>query len=197
MDPAKRMATYEDVLAAPEGARAEVVAGQLHLDPAPLPEHAFVQSAIGASVGVSFQHRDGGDGPGGWWILPEVDVRLGPHDIVRPDLSGWRRKRLPRPWGLRPIDVVPDWCCEILSPTSARRDLVAKRELYARHDVPHYWILDPRERTLTALQLAGGMWIELGVWDDTARVQVPPFDAIELEVGRLFPPLSEADRLQE
>jgi Uma2 family endonuclease len=143
---------------------------------------------MGASVGQPFQHQHGRGGPGGWWILPEVDVRLAPHDVVRPDLAGWRRERLPEPWGVRPIDVVPDWTCEVVSPSNARHDLVVKRALHARHGVAFYWIADPEARTLTALQLADGRWVELGVWDDTALVRVPPFEAVELDVGALFPP---------
>ena len=51
----------------------------------------------------------------------EVDVALGPNDVVRPDLAGFRRERLPRPGNIRPIEVVPDWVCEVLSPSSAAR----------------------------------------------------------------------------
>jgi len=68
----------------------------------------------------------------------EVDVALSEHDIVRPDLSGWRRERLPRPGPTRPIDVVPDWMCEVLSPSTAARDRVTKRALYAKSGVAHY-----------------------------------------------------------
>jgi hypothetical protein len=58
--------------------------------------------------------RNSRGGPGGWWSLPEVDVRLARHQIVRPDVAGWRRERLPEPWDVRPIDVVPDWICEVV-----------------------------------------------------------------------------------
>jgi hypothetical protein len=32
------------------------------------------------------------------------------------------------------------------------------------------------------------MWLEVGVYDDTAKVRIAPFEAVELEVGRLFFP---------
>jgi Uma2 family endonuclease len=63
--------------------------------------------------------------------LVEVDVALGRHDVVRPDLAGWRRERLPDPGNQRPIDVTPDWVCEILPPSTASRDRLVKRQLYA------------------------------------------------------------------
>ena len=43
---------------------------------------------------------------------------------------------------------------EVLSPSNPSNDLVFKRELYAHHRVPEYWILDRRNRSLTVLQLA-------------------------------------------
>jgi Uma2 family endonuclease len=115
-------------------------------------------------------------------------VALGPHDIVRPHLSGWRRERLPRPGQLRPIDVVPDWVCEVLSPSTAARDRVSKRRLYARAGIPFYWLIDPEARVLEALALKDGGWVEVGVYDDSAQARIAPFETVELEVGRLFLP---------
>ncbi len=188
MQPAKRLATFDDLLALPEEARAEVIAGQLENAPSPLPEHAWAVDALTGSVGGPFG-RDP-SGPGGWWIFSELDVRFTPHDIVRPDVSGWRRDRLPTPWGTRPIDVVPDWVCEILSPSNAAHDRVKKANLYAQHRVPFLWLVDPAERLLEAFRLGDGVWIRFGSYDDTARARIAPFEALELNVGQLFPPRS-------
>jgi Uma2 family endonuclease len=190
--PQRKLATYADLLALPEDVRAEVLGGDVVVTPAPLPRHASVQRAAGRFLGGPFHDDDGRGGPGGWWIFPEADVALSPHDIVRPDLAGWRRERLPRPGSVRPIEVVPDWVCEVLSPSTAARDRVTKRRLYAQAGVPFYWLIDPELRALEALALRDGAWVELGVFDDTATARIAPFDAIELEVGRLFLP-KEAD----
>jgi Uma2 family endonuclease len=185
--PAK-LATYADLLSLPEDVRAEVIAGKVVTSPAALPRHSNVQGAIRGFLGGSFHDDDGRGGPGGWWIFVEVDVALSEHDIVRPDLAGWRRERLPRPGPTRPIEVAPDWVCEILSPSTAARDRVTKRALYAKHGVAHYWLVDPEARVLEALALRDGVWVEVGVYDDTATARIAPFDAIELELGRLFLP---------
>jgi Uma2 family endonuclease len=186
--PQLRLATYADLLALPDDVRAEVLAGTIVTAPAPLPRHANVQRAAGRFLGGPFHDDDGRGGPGGWWIFAEVDVALGPHDMVRPDLSGWRRERLVRPGTVRPIEVVPDWVCEVVSPSTAARDRVTKRSLYARAGIPHYWLIDPEARVLEALSLRDGVWVESGVYDDSATARIPPFEAIELEVGRLFLP---------
>lgn len=190
--PAAKLATYADLLRLADDVRAEIFDGHIITSPAPLPRHSKVQRALGRFIGGPFDDDDGLGGPGGWWIFVEIDVRLSPHDIVRPDLSGWRRTRLPRPGSIRPIDIVPDWICEIASPSTAARDRATKRALYAKHGVAHYWIVDPEARTLEALELSNGRWLEVGAYDETATVGIPPFSEIVLEVRRLFLP-PEAD----
>jgi Uma2 family endonuclease len=132
-------------------------------------------------------HFDNG-GPDGWWIVCEIDIRFTIHDIVRPDVVGWRRSRLSAPRQARPVDVVPDWVCEVISPSSTRQDRVQKSQLYARHGVPYYWLVDPETAVLEAFMLEGGLWKVIGAYDETARVRIPPFEAVELPVGRLFLP---------
>lgn len=190
IEPAHKLATFEDLLAQPEGRRCEVLAGTLVEKAAPLPEHGLAQRALGRFVGGPFDDDDGRGGPGGWWILSEVEVELEAHEVVRPDLVGWRREQLPSPWGQRPIRVVPGWICEILSPTNERQDRVHKADVYARAGVPSYWMLQPSERLLEAFELHESKWVRLGAWSDGEVVRIPPFDAVELETSRLFPPAS-------
>jgi Uma2 family endonuclease len=190
MESGRRPATYADLLALPEGTRGEILDGIVVTPPAPLPRHARSQRALSRFVGGPFDDDDGRGGPGGWWILAEVDIRLSAHDIVRPEVAGWKRERIPNPWDERPIEVVPDWICEILSPSNAGQDRVRKRALYARSAVSYYWLVDPGARTLEALRLDGatGAWIEVGAYDDESVARIAPFEAIELEVTRLCPP---------
>lgn len=42
---------------------------------------------------------------------------------------------------------------EVLSPSTRRSDLVAKRHQYAAMGIPRYWIVDPKARTLAVLAL--------------------------------------------
>lgn len=188
MESGRKFLTYDDLRARPEADAAELVAGTLQMLPSPTPRHARVQGALAALIGGPFDGDDGRGGPGGWWILLEVDVRFGPHDVFRPDVAGWRRQSLPDPWDLRPIDTRPDWVCEVLSPSNAAHDRVTKRRAYARHEVPFFWLVDPDARTLEALALRDGIWVDAGTFDESAVARVPPFAAVELEVGRLFPP---------
>lgn len=182
---ARKLATYDDLAGYPEDVRVEILAGEIHVQPRPLPRHGRAQRVIGGLIGSRFDDEEGQ-----WWILPEVDVRFSPTDIVSPDYAGWRRARLPDPWDMRPIEVVPDWVCEILSPSNEKFDRVYKYELYARHGVPYYWLINTRERVLEAYALEGGRWVGIGNYDDRAVARIAPFEALELPVGRLFPPVT-------
>jgi Uma2 family endonuclease len=171
MDPARKLATVADLLALPDDVRAELWDGELTFVPPPSAEHGRGQVGMVGAIAEPFDLRHGRGGPGGWWILTEVDVAL-LGDVVRPDLAGWRRERLPSPWGQRPIEVVPDWICEVVSPSNASNDRVRKRRLYARAGVPFYWLVDPAAHTLEALALVGGAWIEAGAFGDVKRQQL-------------------------
>jgi hypothetical protein len=50
------------------------------------------------------------------------------------------------------------------------------------------WLVSPGARFLAAFELQAGAWLRLGAWQDSDRARIKPFDAIELELGRLFPP---------
>jgi hypothetical protein len=106
-DPARRRATYEDVLAAPPHMVAEVIDGELHVMPRPAKPHAAAATALGEELGPPFKRGRGG--PGGWIILFEPEVHLGA-DILVPDLAGWRRERMPYMTDELPyFTLAPDW----------------------------------------------------------------------------------------
>ncbi len=186
-----RPMTYDDLLRLPEFARAEVLGGILETSPTPLPKHSKAQRSLGRFVGGPFDDDEGYGGPGGWWIFSDVDIQLGPHDIVRPDVAGWRRKRLNQPGEQQPITVVPDWICEVSSPTTAARDRIEKRDLYGRYGVPHYWIVDPDTKMLEVFERQDQRWVLLGTYGEGATASARPFREIEIDVGRLFLPYED------
>lgn len=189
MTPALKLATLADLRALDAEARVELVDGQLVPKAEATARHGKAQRTVATAVGSPFDEGDNG-GPGGWWILTETLIQLG-HNTYRPDLSGWRRERLPDPAAYTPIDVIPDWICEVVSPgaTNVQRDRVHKRRAYARAGVRYYWLVDPEARVLEALELDGAGWRECGAWDETAQdARIPPFEAIALDVSRFFFP---------
>jgi Uma2 family endonuclease len=187
-EPVRRLATWDDILAAPADGRVwEVLGGSLEAQPRPRPTHGAAQGLVFSDLAGPFYRGRGG--PGGWWLVIEPDVELESHEIVAPDIAGWRRERLPELPAERPVRVRPDWVCEVASPSNRWRDRGRKADLYLKFGVPHYWIVDPDERTLEAFEARDGAWVRLGAWTDGDTPRIPPFDAIELDVGGLFVPL--------
>jgi hypothetical protein len=102
-DPARRAATYDDILAAPPHSIAQLVDGELHVQPRPAGPHGVVTSGLGGDLVGPFQRGRGG--PGGW---------------------------------------------------------------------------------IEAFRIEDGSWLRLGAWTGAAVARIPPFDAIELELGPLW-----------
>jgi len=184
--PSSKRATFDDLLALGHDVRAEVIHGTIVEKASPSGEHGSTQASVVAAFIRRFQRRPGGRWPGGWWFATEAEVEYETHEIYVHDVAGWRRERMPaRPTG-RPIRVRPDWTCEILSPSNAKRDLVDKFQVLQRCVIPHYWVIDPIEQTLIVhcWQPAGYLVVLTAAAGDVVRAE--PFDAVELRVATLF-----------
>jgi Uma2 family endonuclease len=129
---------------------------------------------------------EGDGGPGGWWILDELELHFMSGDIVVPDIAGWRIERMSELSRTAHFDVVPDWVCEVLSPSTAAEDRADKMPAYAEAGVRFAWLIDPMLRTLEAFELEGERWFLRGTYRDAARVRAAPFDAVELALDALW-----------
>jgi Uma2 family endonuclease len=173
----------------PDTMVAEILDGELHVMPRPARPHTNAASVLGGELHGPF--RRGRGGPGGWVILDEPELHLGPKpDKPVPDLAGWRRERMPDaigPSDAAPYhDVAPDWVCEILSPSTEATDRGKKMRIYRREGVGHAWLVNPVTHTLEVYRLEMGRWVLLDTFEEDAVVRVEPFDAIELPLALLW-----------
>jgi Uma2 family endonuclease len=184
MEPARRRATYEDLIKVPEHMVAEIVDGELYASPCPASPHARVASVMGSDLGGPFDRPPGGSGePGGWWFLFEPELHLGP-DVMVPDIAGWRRERMPVIPNVAYFEQAPDWACEVVSPSTGILDRRRKMPVYARESVSHLWIVDPILKTLEVYRLESGRWVVASTHGGDDRVRAEPFDAIEIDIAR-------------
>jgi Uma2 family endonuclease len=171
--------------AVPSHLVAEILNGQLHVSPRPAVRHASTASTLGEILGPPF--RRGRAGPGGWVILDEPEVHLGPRpDKLVPDLAGWRRARWPAIEDAVAIEVPPDWICEVLSGSTEVVDRGEKMAIYAREGVAHAWLVDPVTRVLEVYRLERGRWNAIATHRGDAVVRAEPFEAIEIELALLW-----------
>ncbi|MFP2933775.1 Uma2 family endonuclease [Pyxidicoccus sp. 3LG] len=183
----KKPATYEDIEQLPLGWVGELIEYELVASPRPSVGHLHVASRLGALLVQPFDWARGG--PGGWWFLDEPELHFA-HNVLVPDLAGWRRERVPdppepeTPW----LTLPPDWICEVLSPSTRTTDRVRKMPLYLHQGVRHAWIIDPVRCTLEVYRSGPRDWVHTALHEGSVTVRVEPFEAVPLELGLLWMP---------
>jgi Uma2 family endonuclease len=176
---------YEQLLALPEHVTGEILNGELFAMPRPSGRHGLAERGLGFNLTGPFDF--GRSGPGGWWIITEPEVHfILDQEVVVPDLAGWRRERMPAVPEDHRFEVIPDWVCEILSPSTVKKDRVVKLPIYARYGVPYVWLVDPIAQTLEAFELQQGRWTLIATLKDDDTVAVPPFDAVAFLLADLW-----------
>ena len=181
------LSIYEQLEALPENLVGEIINGVLHAHPRPAGPHALAGSRLGADIEGPYSRGKGG--PGGWWIIDEPEVHFARDtEVAVPDIAGWRKERMPRVPQDHRFEIVPDWICEILSPSSAKLDRTEKMPLYAKYGVAYVWLVDPLSKMLETFELIDERWSMMGVFKDEDRVQIKPFDEIKLELSDLWVP---------
>jgi Uma2 family endonuclease len=118
----------------------------------------------------------------GWWFRQEFEVRFPGDRLAVPDLAGWRADQYPELPDDNPLRIVPAWCAEVLSPSTASDDRTLKLPLYASTGVAHVWLLDPELRTIEVYESTGGRPTLVATARDSDVVRLPPFD-VELSLA--------------
>ncbi len=141
--------TEEEYFALPDDLRVELIDGVFYAMAAPAELHQLVDLDIARQLSDCIERHELEESC--FLFIAPCDVALGDESntIVQPDLyvhcgpkkgSGKKNDDLHR--------GAPDFVVEVLSPSNPENDLWRKRELYRRHGVREYWIVDPREETL-------------------------------------------------
>ncbi|MEM6328306.1 MAG: Uma2 family endonuclease [Bacteroidota bacterium] len=176
---AARPLDYDDYVRFPnDDIRYEIVNGALHLSPSP---NYFHQNASAVLFNALYSHAR--DHHLGVVLSAPIDVIMGPHQIVVPDIvfvSEARRDLIEK----RGIMGAPDLVVEILSPSTRERDLGEKREVYEQHGVHAYWAVDLDAEAVLVFRLAEGRYGEAERETGTLTSALLP--GFSLEVSNLF-----------
>jgi Uma2 family endonuclease len=175
----ERPYTVEDLANIPDdGRRYEVIGGELVVSPAPSTKHQRVSFRLSRILGDYLERVGSGEA-----FAAPIDVVLGTHDIVQPDLVVVLPQHADRVTDVG-IDGAPDVVIEITSPSSQRMDRIRKSATYATFGVPEYWIVDPDTETILVHALVDGRYQPSEDREGSVRsVQLP--DLI-VDLGDLF-----------
>ena len=190
----KRKFTYKDYAKTPEGERYELIDGELIMAAAPNMAHQNAQSIIGGEFYVLVRDRNLG-----WVYFSPTDVYLSDTDVVQPDLLFISRARSRIRTG-KNIRGAPDLVVEILSPSTSANDWGYKRDLYAKHGVREFWLVDPYAKQVIVMLLKDGSYEIVGVYREDDTLRSPTLEGFELDLGRVFDDVFDeilADVLEE
>jgi len=149
-------------------------AGQAHASIEATLAHRLREHVTGNALGTVFGSSAGYDLPSG--------------DTVEPDLSFVSKERMARGPRTGPdqfLRVVPNLVVEILSPSTSRRDRTEKKDIYERNRVDEYWIVDPRQKSVTVFHLADARY-DAGLVFRTGALRARVLPKLRLALDQLF-----------
>jgi Uma2 family endonuclease len=165
---------YREIERLPEGITGQIlVAGVLTTMSRPSAAHDHSLANSGRALD-RFDQRVGGHS---WWVRQEFEVRFPGDRLAVPDLAGWRADLYPELPDDNPLRIIPNWCAEVLSPSTASSDRTLKLPLYASTGVAHVWLIDPELRTVEVYESIQGRPTLVTTGRDAEIVLLPPFDA--------------------
>jgi len=94
-------------------------------------------------------------------VFEGPDVYLTPNDVVEPDIVVVCDRTILQDDG---IHGSPDLVAEILSPSTAKRDIGYKKRLYEQCKIKEYWIVDAKSRSINVFVLDGEKYAEPAVY---------------------------------
>lgn len=143
----KKKATIEDYRKLPEGARFELIEGNLVEEPAPEYGHQHVSMNLASDMHQFVKKNNLGE-----ILAAPIDVYLDEENAYQPDILFISKANLSliRKKG---IYGAPDLVIEILSPSNAYNDFATKLHIYEKHRVKEYFIVDPDTKEVIGYSL--------------------------------------------
>lgn len=173
--------TYDDYLKLPDdGNRYEILEGVLYMTPAPVPRH----QRVSRNLGFILHHFVSANNLGEVFHAP-LDVIFSYTSIAQPDLIFMSNARQ-RLVTAKNIAGPPDLVVEITSPSTSERDRLVKAQLYARHGVDYYWLLDPETQTLDEYQQQNGTFALVNRVQGNATFTPRLFPGLEIDLGQVW-----------
>ncbi len=148
----EKKCTYEDYLKTPDDKRYELIEGELLMTPAPAPRHQKISRELGYEFLRIVKEKKIGE-----LFYAPCDVYLDNENVVQPDILFITKDRLDI-IGEKNIQGAPDLVVEIISESTAYRDLVQKKCLYAKYGVKEYWVVVPEHEIVEVYVLRESLY---------------------------------------
>ncbi|MFH1096244.1 MAG: Uma2 family endonuclease [Candidatus Desantisbacteria bacterium] len=178
--------TYGDYLNWPNEERWELIDGVAYdMSPAPLRRHQEIVVELSTQFHNYLKNKSCKV-----YVAP-FDVRLPEADesdeeietVVQPDIVVVCDENKLDDKGCK---GAPDIVVEILSPYTAKKDMLTKYHLYEKHKVKQYWIFDPETKEVVVFKLENDKYGKPEEYkkEDTIRVDI--FTDLEIDLSAIF-----------
>ncbi len=175
-----RKLTYEDYAKTPDDERYELLDGELVFMPSPKEIHQMLLGRLFVALYTWAAER-----PLGRVYVAPFDVVLSDTNTLQPDIlfiSSERSQIITE----ANVQGAPDLAIEIISPSDPNRDRVRKREIYERHGVGEYWLVDSDASNVTVLSLRDGSYLTVGIYGEGDTLTSPTLRGFTLDLSELF-----------
>jgi Uma2 family endonuclease len=176
----KKKYTYDDYMKTSDDERYELIEGDLIRLLSPTTKHQRVSGNIMFQINEFVESRNLGEifhGP--------LDVVFDNENVMQPDILFISKKRMDI-IGEKNIQGAPDLVIEIISESTAYRDLVQKKKLYARFGVKEYWIVIPEESSVEIYSLKDNAFMLHKSYDKEDTVKSPLLQKLKIELKKIF-----------
>lgn len=176
----KKKYTYEDYRKLPEDTRCELIEGELVMTPSPKTDHQRISGELLFRIMKLVKENDLG-----MVFAAPFDVYVDETTVVQPDILFIAKDRL-NIIGQDNVQGAPDLAVEILSESSAYRDTIQKKMLYARFGVKEYWIVAPKEAMIEVYSLKNDEYSLSGTYRKQHAIESRVLPGFRVELKEIF-----------
>jgi Uma2 family endonuclease len=174
-----------DAMPADDGNRYEIIEGELFVSTSPGITHQNVSDNLVVLLRNFLKlNRIGG-------AISTPGLVLSEFSGVIPDLVYFSNESRDRVISGERLTSAPDLVIEILSKGAAntRRDRIVKRQLYAKHRVPEYWIIDCQRQAIEVYRLEGALLQPAATFEYTDELSTIALPGFSCAVSEIFEPI--------
>lgn len=176
-----RTMTWSELEQLPEdGPRIELYDGEVWV----MPSATAVHQHIALNTAMLFREYE--RRAGGRVAIAPLDVVFSEYNVVQPDVLYFVEERVHLLAAAKRPKHRPDVVVEILSPTTESNDKGRKLRMFARYEVPEYWMIDSDDRALEIRSLRGSFYAVTVKASGDDMVTSPLLPDLSFALSRLF-----------